>query len=129
MWNPSIKFFNESKTLYIYDGRLLISIFLTFLQSLAQLHDDPIRLWLWFGHHQLHLTDLNVAHLWVENPQNGMYQTNFLAACAVLSFTEIKKQNMTKMLIFTLHLKVDAKLTTVNENTGNLFVKQAQSDR
>ena len=35
---------------------------------------------------------------------------------------------MTKMLVFTLHLKVDAKLTTVNEITRNLFVKQAKSD-
>ena len=35
---------------------------------------------------------------------------------------------MTKMLVFTLHLKVDAKLTTVNEITRNLFVKQAESD-
>ena len=35
---------------------------------------------------------------------------------------------MTKMLVFTLHLKVDAKLTTVNEITLNLFIKQAKSD-
>ena len=28
---------------------------------------------------------------------------------------------MTKMLVFTLHLKVDAKLTIVNEITRNLF--------
>ena len=35
---------------------------------------------------------------------------------------------MTKMLIFTLHLKIDAKLTTVNEITLNLFVKQAKND-
>ena len=35
---------------------------------------------------------------------------------------------MTKMLIFTLHLKVDAKLTTVNEITRNLFVKQTKND-
>ena len=41
---------------------------------------------------------------------------------------EIKKQKMTKMLAFTLHLKVDAKLTTVNEITRTLFVKQAKSD-
>ena len=34
---------------------------------------------------------------------------------------------MTKMLVFTFHLKVDAKLTTVNEITRNLFVKQARS--
>ena len=34
---------------------------------------------------------------------------------------------MTKMLVFTLHLKVDAKLTTVNEMKRNLFVKQAKS--
>ena len=32
------------------------------------------------------------------------------------------------MLIFTVHLKVDAKLTTVNEITPNLFVNQAKSD-
>ena len=32
------------------------------------------------------------------------------------------------MLVFTLHLKVDAKLTTVNDITYNLFVKQAKSD-
>ena len=32
------------------------------------------------------------------------------------------------MLIFTLHIKVDAKLTTVNEITRNLFVKQVKSD-
>ena len=37
---------------------------------------------------------------------------------------EIKKQNTTKMLVFTLHLKVDAELITVNEITRNLFVKQ-----
>ena len=41
---------------------------------------------------------------------------------------EIKKQNMKKMLVFTLHPKVDAKLTTVNEMTLNLFVKQAKND-
>ena len=35
---------------------------------------------------------------------------------------------MTKMLVFTLHAKVDAKLTTVNEIMLNLFVKQAKSD-
>ena len=35
---------------------------------------------------------------------------------------------MTKMLVFTLHLKVDAKLTTVKEITRNLFIKQAKSD-
>ena len=35
---------------------------------------------------------------------------------------------MTKILVFTLHLKVDAKLTTLNEITRNLFVKQAKSD-
>ena len=35
---------------------------------------------------------------------------------------------MTKMLIFELHLKVDAKLTTVNEITRNFFVKQDNSD-
>ena len=32
------------------------------------------------------------------------------------------------MLVFTLHLKVDAKLIIVNEITRNLFVKQAKSD-
>ena len=35
---------------------------------------------------------------------------------------------MTKMLVCTLHLKVDAKLTTTDEITRNLFVKQAKSD-
>ena len=35
---------------------------------------------------------------------------------------------MTKMLLFRLHLKVDAKLTTVDEFKRNLFVKQAKSD-
>ena len=35
---------------------------------------------------------------------------------------------MTKMLVFKFHLKVDDKLTTVNEITRNLFVKQAKSD-
>ena len=35
---------------------------------------------------------------------------------------------MTKILVFTLYLKVDAKLTTLNEITRNLFVKQAKSD-
>ena len=35
---------------------------------------------------------------------------------------------MTKMLVFTLYLKVDANLITVNEITRNLFVKQAKSD-
>ena len=35
---------------------------------------------------------------------------------------------MTKILVFTLHLKVDVKLTTVNEITRNLFVKKAKSD-
>ena len=35
---------------------------------------------------------------------------------------------MTKMVVFTLHLKVDAKVTTVNEITRSLFVKQAKSD-
>ena len=35
---------------------------------------------------------------------------------------------MTKMLVFTLDLKVDAKLTTVNKITRNLFVKEAESD-
>ena len=35
---------------------------------------------------------------------------------------------MTKMLVFTLYLKVDAKLTTVNEIKRNLFVKQAKTD-
>ena len=33
------------------------------------------------------------------------------------------------MLVFTLHHKVDAKLTTVDEITRNLFVKQAKSGR
>ena len=32
------------------------------------------------------------------------------------------------MLVFTLHLEIDAKLTTVNEITRNLFVKQAKND-
>ena len=32
------------------------------------------------------------------------------------------------MLVFTLHLKVDAKLTNGKEITRNLFVKQAESD-
>ena len=35
---------------------------------------------------------------------------------------------MTKMLVFTLHLKVDVELTTVNEITRNSFVKQAKSN-
>ena len=35
---------------------------------------------------------------------------------------------MRKMLVFTLYLKVDAKLTTVNEIMRNLFVKQVKSD-
>ena len=48
--------------------------------------------------------------------------------CCVCSFTEIKKQNMMEMFVFILHLKVDAKLTTVNEIAHNLFVKQAKSD-
>ena len=34
---------------------------------------------------------------------------------------------MTKMLVFTLHLKVDTKLTSANEITRDLFVKQAKS--
>ena len=142
-WNPIIKFFNESKTLYMMVDYLLILVFLTFLQPLTQLHDNPIRLWLWFGHHQLHLADLNVLHLWVKNPRHGIYQTNFDTVClfltihitklfsslfCVLSFTETKKQNMTKMLVFRLHLKVNAKLITVNKITRNLLVKQAESD-
>ena len=32
------------------------------------------------------------------------------------------------MFVFTIHLKVDAKLKTVNEITRNLFVKQAKND-
>ena len=32
------------------------------------------------------------------------------------------------MFVFTLHLKVDAKLSTSNEITRNLFVQQAKSD-
>ena len=32
------------------------------------------------------------------------------------------------MLVFTLQLKVDARLTTVNEIARNLFVKEAKSD-
>ena len=47
----------------------------------------------------------------------------------LLILVEIKQQNMTKMLVFTLHLNFDAKLTTVNEITGNLFEKQAKSDK
>ena len=35
---------------------------------------------------------------------------------------------MTKMLVFTLYLKVDAKLTTVNEIMRNLLVKQPKGD-
>ena len=35
---------------------------------------------------------------------------------------------MTKMLVFTLDPKVDAKLTTLNEISRNLFVKQAKCD-
>ena len=31
--------------------------------------------------------------------------------CYVLPFTEIRKQNMLKMLVSTLHVKVNAKLT------------------
>ena len=34
---------------------------------------------------------------------------------------------MTKMLVLTVHLEVDTKLTTVNEITRNLFVKQVKS--
>ena len=115
----------------LYDGRLLILVFLTFRQSLAQLHEVVIRLWLWFSHHHLHLADLNVAHLWVKNPQNGIYiliNINILIINIYISFTEIKKQNMMKMLVFTLYLKVDAKLITVNEITCNLFIKQAKCD-
>ena len=52
----------------------------------------------------------------------------FTSLCCVFSFAEIRKQNMRKMLVFTLHLKVYAKLTTVNEITRNLFIKQATSD-
>ena len=44
-----------------------------------------------------------------------------------LFFAEIKKQNMTKMLVFTLHPKVDAKLTIVNEIKSNLFAELAKS--
>ena len=33
-----------------------------------------------------------------------------------------------KILIFTLHLKVNAKITTINESTRNLFAKQAKSN-
>ena len=33
-----------------------------------------------------------------------------------------------KTLVFTLHLKVDTKLTTVNEITRNLLIEQAKSD-
>ena len=51
------------------------------IEFIAQLHDDLIRLWLWFGRHQLYLADLNVSHLWVKNPQNGIYQTNFDTFC------------------------------------------------
>ena len=36
---------------------------------------------------------------------------------------------MTKIYVFTLHLNVDTKITTVNEMTRNLFVNQAKSDR
>ena len=35
---------------------------------------------------------------------------------------------MTKMFVFTLQLKVDVKLTNVDEMTRNLFVMQAKSD-
>ena len=35
---------------------------------------------------------------------------------------------MTKMFVYTFHFKVDVELTTVNEITRNLFVKQARSD-
>ena len=38
-----------------------------FLQSLAQLHDNSIPLWLWIGHQKLHFAELIVAHLWVKN--------------------------------------------------------------
>ena len=44
--------------------------------------------------------------------------------CCVLSFTEMKKKNMMKILVFTLHFKVDAKRTIVNKITRNLFVKE-----
>ena len=54
--------------------------------------DDPIRLLLWFGHHQLHLADLNAAHLWIKNPQNGIYQTDFDTICLV------------RLLCHTLHV-------------------------
>ena len=42
--------------------------------------------------------------------------------------TEKKKLNMAKMLVFILHPKVNAKLTSLNEITRNLFVKHAKSD-
>ena len=35
---------------------------------------------------------------------------------------------MTKILVFTLQLKVDAKLTTSNEITRNFFVMRVKSD-
>ena len=35
---------------------------------------------------------------------------------------------MTKMLVYKLYLKVDAKLIIVNEITRNIFVKQAKSN-
>ena len=35
------------------------------------------QLWLLFGYHQIHLADLNVAHFWMRNLQNEIYQTNF----------------------------------------------------
>ena len=41
---------------------------------------------------------------------------------------EIKKQNITEMLAFTFRLRVDAKLTTINNIMRNFFVKQAKSD-
>ena len=44
-------------------------------------HTLTWRFGLWFAHHQLHLADLNVAHLSVKNPQNGIYQTNFDIVC------------------------------------------------
>ena len=75
MWTPNIKYYKELKTLHMTINCWFWNV--QHLFNFLQLNDDPIRLWLWFSHHQLHLAGLNVTHLWVKYPQNGIYQTNF----------------------------------------------------
>ena len=58
-----------------YDSTSLKQIY-TIENSWTQFNNVSMQSF-WFGHHQLRVADLNVAHLWVKNPQSRICQTKF----------------------------------------------------